>query len=235
MTPTPTPSPNTKSLIDDINWDAVSGVADSVMAIGTVLTLLFIARTVRQQGKALSLQITQLQDLQASKEQARKEAERSKQELKMRQMQGVRVNPHTLRSPTPADRNRPGTSPSRRLTEMIDDEHHADVGEEHQWLKWEAAAIRVDNQSGTVIHNVSCHGDALPRSTWVWRESVAVLLDIYEIDQLAPGTAAWYVWFGPHERELVQQNASIHFSDEDGGRWATDLHNHTTRVDHLSS
>lgn len=236
VTPVPTPTPSPASV--DINWDAVSGIADSVMAIATIATLIFIAVTVRQQGKALGLQIKQLQDLQAGKEEARAAAERSQQEYKTRRARNVRVTPRTLHPLSEFDRAQAGVSPSHRLSEMINDALLArkrEKGEVVRSFKWQAAAIWVHNQSGEVIYNVSSHGDEQERPTWIWRENVELLLDIYELDQLAPDTSAWYVWPDQDERVLAQKNVRIHFSDEDSARWATDLHGHTTRVDRLST
>lgn len=206
------------------------------MAVGTLLTLFFIAWTVRQQGKALSLQIKQLQDLEDSREEARAEAERSRQEYKTRRVRNVRVKPHTLRAFTPSEHAQPGMSPFRRLTGLINDailEHLREEGRDVRAVKWHAAAVQVHNQTQEVIYNVSSHGDELTRPTWIWRENVGVLLDIYELDQLAPDTTAWFVWASLDERDLATKHAEIRFSDEDGARWARDLHAHTTRVDHL--
>ncbi|MDF5758596.1 hypothetical protein [Spongiactinospora sp. TRM90649] len=237
MTPTPTPT-SVPSGIDGVNWDAVSGIADSVMAVGTVLTLVLIAWTVRQQGKALSLQIKQLQELQASKKEDRAAAERSRQEHKVRRVRNVWVTSHTLRPLSPVERGRGGTSPSRRLIEMIDEVLHARVKEEGQGdgaNEWKAAAIRVHNRTEMDIHNISSHGDNLKRPVWIWRETVDQLLELSEVDVLAPDTAAWWVWPGQDERVLAAGKTEIHFSDEDGVRWAKDLHGHSIRVDLLTS
>lgn len=223
MTPTP---PSTPIPADAVTWaDATSAIADSIMAVGTLLTLFFIAWTVRQQGKALNLQIQQLQDVQASNAQSQSELEQHRRKLQITQARGVRLelvdfkaalrmNPLTMRG-----------APNLDLAKLLHDALREPPLQE-------AAVIRVSCEtSDHVFSNLSTFGEGLRRPDYYWRQGAKSLTGQAEVDELARPSSVWFIWGDMEVRGLEEHKAEVHYSDEDGNRWSMDLQNRLRRID----
>ncbi|MEV0993433.1 hypothetical protein [Nonomuraea sp. NPDC050202] len=223
MTPTPSPSPVPGA--DDVNWtDVVSALSDAVVAIGTLGTLLLIVVTVRQQGRALGLQIEQLQHERDAREAAQRQAEQESRQRQLGEARRVRISTYEIEY-------RGGTIPLVHsldtATELMQDIWHRQAG------SGVAGAVEVKNGSDMVVRNLSFHADSLQRPQYIYREGATVLMQAYELDRLAPEAEATFIWPDINEQALHDAGLKMHFSDEDGRRWAVDLHAHTIRIDHL--
>jgi hypothetical protein len=222
---TPTPSPSTAAASGgDVNWtDIVSALSDAVVAIGTLGTLLLIVVTVRQQGRALGLQIQQLEHERMAREVERERGEQEARQQKGVQVRRVRISSHELEY----DSASPYSAAFSNVGSLLIEEMQSSAAR----IVWRAAYIEVRNQSDMVVRNLSIYAEGLEGPDYLRAPGATELKKTYELDHLGPGRQAAFVWMNRVEKALHSAKAELHFSDEDGHRWATDLEGNTVRLD----
>lgn len=227
---TPAQSPIPTSPASDVTWaDAVSALSDAAAAGGTVLTLFFIAWTVRQQGKALGLQIQQLQAEREVREAARTQEQRDAQQRKIMNARRVRISSYEMEHDPKPDVYAMGPFITDQAERLLAEIRMRETG----MRPWRAAAIDVTNGSDTVISNLDFFGDNLPRPQYILRKGTTSLIEGHELDQLGLSGEATFIWLDTDEATLHLRGAELQFSDEDAYRWRTGLDGKVARIDHL--
>lgn len=206
----------------------MSAWSDLGAAIGTICTLFFIAWTVRQQGKALGLQINQLTAEREAREAARVQEETAAKARKLTSARRVRISTYGMDYDSGKDFYG-GIVTLDEAERLVIELRKRETG----GTSWAGAALQVKNGSDMVLMNLSTHGHKLPRPNYIYRDGATSLIKGYELDQLALGSEAVFIWIGVDEQQLHHQKTELRFSDEDGHRWHTTLEGHTARVDDM--
>ncbi|WP_219459817.1 hypothetical protein [Nonomuraea rhizosphaerae] len=201
-------------------------MSDAIVAIGTVATLILIVMTVRQQGKALGLQIQQLEHERRVREAERERVEQEARQQRQVQVRRVRISSNELEYDSASPY---GLVAFAAMGSLITEERS------HPGARnvWQAAVITARNGSDMGIRNLSFHTEKLERPDYIYPSGATELLKTYELGHLPPGREATFIWMDRVERALHSAKAELHFSDEDGHRWATDLQGNTVRVDQV--
>jgi hypothetical protein len=193
----------------------------------TGLTLIFLAWTVSQQGRALNLQI---QQMEADKKLREEESQRKAEEALTRRLGNARMvrldSLHMEWDPSPYT-----NASSSIYFSGVEELLHSEMLRQHGNRKWWAAAIKVRNGSPGEIRNLNFYAQDLPRPAYVLLQGAPSLVSVAELDRLAPAATAIFIWTEMTEKQLHEMHPELQFSDEDGCRWRTDFEANAARID----
>ncbi|MFF4128301.1 hypothetical protein ACFYYP_32665 [Microbispora rosea] len=213
-TPAATPAPQTQK---DVNWDAVSAIANVVMAIGTVATLFSVAWTIRQQGKALSLQIGQLEVERENQRRARLQAEEEQRQRQLNQARRVTFQTDDVDEYHPTYTSR---YPSEELA----------VATGMKRSTWPACCIKVANNSDGPVSDLSVKSNDGPTAEFNAVDGTRSLTPGSELGELGIGQIGYFIFTGLNESQLQHFQPRVEFSTEDGQRWTRSLDGRTAAL-----
>jgi hypothetical protein len=198
------------SWTDFVDWShahlSFGDVPTWIASIGTVGTLAFAATTIRQQGKALKIQMVQFAAEQERENQRREEAEKTHQREQFARAQLISVELGELGL---------FSTEQQQLLGLIR-QNREGSGVEVLPSAW----ILVTNHSSTAVREVSATFGGRP-SHHIWRANGPQLESEArtKLPLLAGGATAYFVRRELQQVEFASSPAIVQFTDEDGQRW----------------